>query len=452
MADLTQSASTSVLVGNQRNWTPLRKKGGSAVAFGFLIAFFIVYCGRPEDWILYPLRYIPLAKITAGGAILALLGSGKMRGKIKELPREATYLMALIVVLFISAVLSPVWRGGAIFHTIEFSKIIVIFALMFFLITDLRKMRQLIIVQSAATVAVVAVSVVKGYQTPRLEGVIGGVFSNPNDLAFAIVLSIPYCLALMLTTKSVLGKLAWGGGIMVMLPALFLTASRAGFIDLVVSGGVCLWHFGVRGRRLYLLVATALLGTLLLATAGQKMIKRFEAIEEEAHGNEAYGSFEARKMLMIMAVQGIEHYPILGIGVNNFASYTHTWQPVHMTYLQIAVEGGIPALFLYLAVFWRGFQNLRRLNKQRKRLDPEVVIFTGAVHSALVGFAVGALFSPEAYHFFPFFAVAYTSVLMVLAKQDEASAVPVADWRQRRITRIYGANEKQRQPRLPIPR
>ena len=417
---------------SERVTAPWRKREISKVGFGFLIAFFVVYCSRPEEWIL-PLRYLPVAKITAGGAVLALLSSRHVRFKLARLPREFHYLLALVGVLVLSAFLSPVWKGGALLHTIEFAKIVVIFLLVYLLVTDIRRLRQLILVQAASMVVVTAISVAKGYHTPRLEGVIGGIYANPNDLAFAIVLSIPFCLALLITTKSILGKLAWLAGILIMLPALFLTASRAGFIDLAISGTVLLWHYGIKGRRIYLIVVTALVGTLLLVTAGHKLVTRFEAIGEETRGNEAYGSFEARKYLMILALQGMEHYPILGVGANNFLSYSGTWHPVHMTYLEIGVEGGIPSLVLYLAIFWCGFRNLRRLLKQ-KDLPEEYKLYAAAIQSSLVGFVVGAVFSPEAYHFYPFFSVAYTSamVVMVARRQSENVPEPVLDWRQRR--------------------
>ena len=124
----------------------------------------------------------------------------------------------------------------------------------------------------------------------------------------------------------------------------------------------------------------------------------------------AYGSYEARQFLMRRAVQGILHYPVLGIGVRNFQTYSTIWRDVHMTYLQVAVEGGIAALVLYLMFFWRGFSNLRKL-RRRRDLDTETKVFVGALHSSLVGFVVGACFAPEAYQFFPYFTVAYTSAL-----------------------------------------
>ncbi len=448
MSDLKQKDFPSDLSNRSlRGVATLRKSEGSSIAFGFLSAFFVVYCSRPEEWIIL-LHYIPVAKVTAGGAMLALLIAGKTERKLKDLPREARLLLALIIVLFISAVLSPVWRGGAFVHTLEFSKIFIIFVLMFLLVTNMHRLRRLIFVQAASMMVVTTVSIAKGYGTPRLEGVIGGIYWNSNDLAFAIVLSIPFCLAFLIISKSMLRKCSWAVGILVMLAALFLTASRAGFIDLVISGAVCLWHFGVRGRRYRLIAITAVLGVLLLLTFGKKLVQRFEAISSQTQGDSAYGSYEARKYLMIRAVQGIEQYPILGVGANNFLSYSGTWHEVHMTYLQIAVEGGIPALILYLMIFGCGFRNLRGLRKRRD-LPEEYEIFAGAIHSSLVGFAVGALFSPEAYHFFPYFAVAYTSAMVAMVVQEHGEAAPGAALkRQRKMISIYRPNEKQQ----PIPR
>ena len=49
---------------------------------------------------------------------------------------------------------------------------------------------------------VCAVAIIKGHNQPRLEGVIGGIYSNPNDLAFAVVLTLPFALAFLVTSKN----------------------------------------------------------------------------------------------------------------------------------------------------------------------------------------------------------------------------------------------------------
>jgi O-antigen ligase len=263
---------------------------------------------------------------------------------------------------------------------------------------------------------------IKGRGVARLDGVLGGIYSNPNDLAFAIVLSLPFCLMFLLTTRKVLYKLLWAGGMLIMLTALFKTASRGGFITLVAAGVVCLWHFGVKGKRLYLIVVSGVAMIVLLFTNGEVMRQRFSSLwddELDTHQEKvAYESYQQRSFLMQRAIEGIERYPILGIGTQNFETYSTVWREVHMTYMQIAVEGGIPSLILYLLFFWRGFRNLKYLLK-RKDLDPDLKLFTGALHASLIGFGFGALFSPEAYQFFPYFAVAYTSALLAFVKEND---------------------------------
>jgi O-antigen ligase len=129
---------------------------------------------------------------------------------------------------------------------------------------------------------------------------------------------------------------------------------------------------------------------------------------------------------MQKAIEGIEHYPILGLGVRNFQQYSGVWRDVHMTYLQIAVEGGIPALVLYLLFFARGFSNLRRL-RRRRDLDVQTTLFVGALHSSMVGFVIGVLFSPEAYQFFPYFSMAYTAALVATISERERAPKPARD-------------------------
>jgi len=409
---------------------PLRGREVLSGAFFWLSAFYFVYCARPEDWI-PGLKYIPLAKVTSLFTLLALIMSvGKTSRRFRDLPKEARYLIALIGLLIPSALLSPVWKGGALTHSLDFGKVAVAWVLTFLVVTSLARLRRIIFIQAASVATIAAVSLVKGHNTPRLEGVLGGIYSNPNDLAFAIVLSLPFCLAFLLRTRSLLRKVLWAFAMLLMAAALLQTASRGGFIEFAVAGTVCLWHFGVKGRRPQLVVAAALVGVALLMLAGGRMKERFFAISGDEITSKldqsAYGSYEERRELMIKSVQGMAHYPILGVGAHNFVTYSGRWKEVHNSYLQMGVEGGIPALILYLIFFGSGFANLKRLRKRRD-LDAETTLFVGALHSSLVGFVVGALFAPEAYQFFPYFAVAQTSVILAIVQEQEPAAVSSAE-------------------------
>lgn len=399
--------------------SPFRVSDPTRNAFFWLSGFFVVYCARPEDWI-PGLNYLPLAKITAILAMWGLFTSmGRTKRTFKDLPKEASLLLTMIGILYVGAVLSPIWRGGALTHTMDFSKIYIAWVMVFLLVTTFDRLRQIIFIQVFSVVVVCAAALIKGHDTQRLEGVLGGIYSNPNDLAFAIVLSLPFALAFMVTAKNAFIKVLWLSGMLVMAVAIFMTASRAGFIDLVISGSVTLYYFAIKGKRLYLILATALVGIVVMAAAGGKLYDRFTALSGDSTTDQsAYGSYEDRKYLMMRALDGIEHYPIFGLGVRNFQTYSLIWHDVHMTYLQICVEGGIAVLILYLMFFWRAFKNLKTM-RQMKNLDPDVVLFVGALQSSLVGFVVGACFAPEGYQFFPYFAVAFTATLLQTIKEGE---------------------------------
>jgi O-antigen ligase len=388
----------------------------------WLSAFYFVYCARPGDWN-HALTSIPFAKIAGMFVALSvLLSAGKTPRRFKDLPKEAFYLLTLIALLFVSAGLSPVWKGGAFLAAADFAKVYIAWILTFLLVNTLARLKRLIFIQVISVVVVSLLAVVKGHSVPRLAGVIGGIYSAPNDFAFAIVLSLPFCLAFFVSAPNLLRKALWLLAMLVMSVTLFLTASRAGFIDLAVSGTVCLWHVGVRGRRMYLIAGTVITGIVLLATVGGRLTERFAAIEDEGRDRVAWESVEERKTLISDALDTVSDYPLLGVGMYNFPEYSNTWMEVHVSYLQIAAEGGLLSLLLYLIFFYRGFANLGRLRRDRTD-DPEITLLAGALYSSLVGFVVGACFAPAAYQYFPYFAVCYTSVLLAMAKDCKHTAV-----------------------------
>jgi len=390
-------------------------------AYFWLTLFFAVYCARPEDWI-PGLHVIPLAKITGMCAAIGfVLSMRRSRRGLQKLPKEAHYLFVMILLFFLSAIFSPVWKGGAFSRTLDFSKVFVAWVMTYIVVTNFKRLHRIILIQTASVAVISIVSILKSHSHPRLRGVLGGIYSNPNDLAFAIVLSLPFCIAFMLKARAISRKAAWAFAMLVMAAALFLTASRGGFITLMVVVPVCLWHFAIKKQRPHLIIAAVLILSVVGVAGGQKLMDRFFAMSGEdldtGLERSAHASFQERRQLIDRSLEGIARYPLLGLGVGNFMTFSGQWRDVHVAYLQIAVEGGIPVLILYLLFFARGFGNLRRIRRLPK-IEPDIQLFVGALHSSLIGFLVGALFAPEAYQYFPYFAVSYTAVLLAIVKEQ----------------------------------
>jgi putative inorganic carbon (HCO3(-)) transporter len=386
--------------------------GGAYVA---LLLFLFVYCARPEDWI-PGLSRAPLAKITGIIAFLAFLFS--LPSIRQRFPRELFYLALLLGQLSLASVWSPVWRGGALQTTMDFAKVLIAVVVMAAAVDTLGGLRLLILTQAASVATIAAVTVWRGHFTlGRLGGMLGGSYSDPNDLALAFVISLPLCLALLLLTRSWILKAAWTLAIVVLADATFLTGSRGGFLALLVTGAVCLWQFAIRGRRPSLLGFAALLTVILGLFSSGILVGRlkgtFDIKDDTAV---AYASAQAREKLFWRSVQVTKEHPLLGVGPGNFAQVSGSWHVAHNSFTQMSAEGGIPALFLYVLILWRGFRNLRAAKRFANRRK-EAFLLVKALHASLIGYVIGSFFLSVNYTFFPYFLVAYTTALFLIGRK-----------------------------------
>jgi len=376
----------------------------------------VVYFARPGDWI-PGLSVVPMAKITAILASLALVFSTLHNRK--KLPREVFYLLLLVGQLCLAAGLSPVWRGGAIQSALDFAKVLIIVVIMALIVTTATRLRQLIFVQAASVAVIALVAVLKGHLVlGRLEGNLGGSYADPNDLALAIIISLPMCLALLFLTRSLLWKAAWAAAILVMLYAVLSTGSRGGLIALIVTATTFLWEFAIRGRRRYLLVLAVLLGVTLWMFSGGMLVERFrETFSPNKVDTAASASSQIRQELFWRSVEVTKEHPLFGVGPGNFMQVSGLWLVAHNSYTQMSAEGGIPALILYVLILWSGFKNIRATKRFANR-SREINLLAKALNASLVGFVAGSCFLTLNYAFFPYFLVAYTTALFIIAKSS----------------------------------
>jgi putative inorganic carbon (hco3(-)) transporter len=411
--------------GSETAVSQLRRKIASpkarlSEAYIALLLFMVVYCARPEDWI-PGLGIVPLAKIAG---LLALVGFLISLDQIRQrLPKEVIFVILLTAQLFLTVPMSTVYRAGALNTTLDFAKLMIIVPVMVMAVNTATRLRWLLVVQAASVAAIGAVAIRKGHTLEgRLAGVLNGNYSNPNDLALAIVISLPLCLALMLRSRNALAKVAWGGAAVVMVYAIFLTGSRGGFLALAVTTSVCLWEFAIRGRRSYLLLIVALVGIVLCISSGTMLRDRLKGtFNSEDDTASAYGSAEQRQELFWRSLEVTIEHPLFGIGPGNFPIISGSWHETHNSYTQMSAEGGVLALVLYSMILWAGFKNLRRTRKLSGN-SKEVKLLSGALRASLAGFVVGSLFASCAFQFFPYFLVVYTTVLLRIAKEQHARA------------------------------
>jgi O-antigen ligase len=251
---------------------------------------------------------------------------------------------------------------------------------------------------------------------PRMEGVVGGVFGDPNDFALALTMAFPFVFAFAIRSRNVAWRITWLTAMFLMVFIILTTLSRGGLLALVAAAGVSLWEFGIRGRRHgWLLVVGAVgLAAVLLgdpASYSQRISTIFNPEEDVT------GSAAARRQLLDLSLQVTADHPLVGIGPGNFLTVSEDKHVTHNSYTQLSAEAGIPALILFLLLGARSWSNLHRA-QQLAPGDQELALWAGGTRASLAGFAVGALFLSFAYHFLPYFLVGYAGALVQIARSE----------------------------------
>jgi putative inorganic carbon (HCO3(-)) transporter len=393
------------------------------LAYIGLILFMVDYYVRP-DWWIPGLVGFPLLKTISFLILLAIVfSSSAIQWRV---PREIIFLGLLMVQLWLSAVFSPIWRGGPFKVMLEFYQVLPLIVFLYWTVRSMKRLRWILLVQAASVAAISIISIVNAHAPGgRLEGVLSGMYGNSNDFALLIDISVPICLAFALTTRRSLEKLMWTVAMLAMIYAVFLTASRAGAIALLVAGLVCLWQLGVKGRRFYLFLVVPIVAIVIWLYSGNALRQRFgQTAVDPANYNsrtEASESAEARKELLIKSLKVTAEYPLFGIGPGNFAVVSGNWHVSHNSYAQMSAEGGIPAFCLYIFMFWRAIANLREVGKYRKS-GKSSRLFAMALQASLGAYLAGSFFATDIYQVFPYCLVAYTSSLLLIARGERSTS------------------------------
>jgi O-antigen ligase len=399
--------------------------------FGFLVAFLLLYYYRPEDFI-GPLGSVPMAKITGGAAFLALL-LAMMGGEPIKVPRSIKFLWLLLLQETL-CIPGAIWPGGA-FHAVyeKFAKGVVSAMLIGMVVVIVKEIRRLLWIQASAVALVTILSILlRHYNVEgRLSGIQNGILSNPNDLAINIAITFPLVIAFMLHSRG-FRKFLWAVSLLFMAAGVVMTSSRSGLLALIVIVIVCVWIYGIKGKRRSLVWSTILalvLGMGIALTSSHYRARVESIFLGNVEGSQDKGSLEARKRLLKLSVITALKHPLFGVGPGCFPLVTESesggrsvWKVAHNAYTELAAEAGIPAILLWLTAIWAAFKDIAVVRKsQQYKDDVEFRFLTEAVWAGLIGFLVGSLFASTEYNLYPYFVVGYACAMVRIVNQPVPS-------------------------------
>lgn len=196
------------------------------------------------------------------------------------------------------------------------------------------------------------------------RGLVTGMLVNPNHFATLSGFGLLCCLALFSQASRRPARLFWGSLIALLTVALIFTQSRAGMFS-IACGAILLLaimarkqHSRLLAHSLVLLLAIGMVG--LLALDGDDTASWL-------------GSADHRLQVQQLTILLIAERPWLGTGLGSFqdafgavrmVGMVPNWNAAHNTYLELALELGLPAALTLLGVeawlVWRCFHGALR--------------------------------------------------------------------------------------------
>ncbi len=401
------------------------KRGKHWLAFAGVYLFTLMLYARPND--LAPaLGAFPLVKIVAISVLLIYIGSKISAGErlsVWTLEMTMLVVIAALGLLLMPIAVSPVHSYYVL--TELYLKTVMIFILMVNLIDTRQRIFSLwkLVVVCGAALGVGAIrSYMKGefsMKGVRIEGFVGGMFENPNDLATALDILLPFAVALTLSSKG-LARLFYLVCAAVLAIGVLFTLSRGGFLGLIAASGVLLWKLG-RWRRMKTILGVALICGILLAVMpggyGARIATIFNSEQDRT------GSSQQRRELLERAATVAITRPIVGVGMGNFHIYSIRDKPAHNAYLEIAAELGVMGLIAYLILIFAPLRSLRRIERQtrgmRSKGEREMYWLSVSIQAAFIAYMVCSFFASIQYLWYLYYTAAYAVALRRIHAAEE---------------------------------
>src|SRR6185295_17251202 len=383
------------------------KAAGHPLAFVGLFVFTLLLYVRPND--LFPDFFGDLAIlkfIAIGTLIVYIIGKVGAGELITIWPIE---MRALALIVVIGIVITPVAASPK--HSIDmlsdtFFKVVVIFVLMINLVDTRQRLLRILklVVVCGSGIAIGSIwkfaegkftATIQGVGV-RIEGAVGGIFGNPNDLAMALDMLLPISIILMLNSKPA-GRI------------LFLICT------------LLLWKLGRHNKFTTALAALGACAILVMAMPAGYSDRLFTIVQTE---KDTTGSAKERqdelKRVTFLAVR----HPIIGIGLNNYPVYSNHAIRAHNSFLEVAAELGVLGLIAYLILIFAPLKRLKQIERETSLTGDaqsrEMHLLSAGVSAAIIGYVVCAVFSSAQYQWYLYYPVAYAVSLKRIHDAERA--------------------------------
>lgn len=383
-----------------------------AVPFWALMAFMVILLLAPQSFV-PALASVRIALIAAILAIVTHLVDRFTRAQPFSLfPRELRIALGLAAWALLLVPLS-LWPGGslAFLQSVYFKTLAIFWLLINVVSTPARLVRvawllSLIVFPLAITAVqhfVTGEFIQANVEVERIVGYESPLAKNPNDLALILNMILPVTIALLLVERRVLPRAVLLASVLLGVLGVIVTFSRTGFLTLATIFLACLLKFRGRREQHFARIAVVL-AVLALPLLPSRYFERVNTITDIS--SDSTGSAQARWRDMIAAATYSFSHPLVGVGAGlDMMALEQVrgpqWVSVHNTYLEYAVDLGLPGLVMFLLLLIGSVKCAALVQRRTARVPVfhELFHLAEGLQISLVAFALAANFTPGGYNF-----------------------------------------------------
>lgn len=412
------------------------------LATGILLVYLFLIMSRAIEGLSVTLGInLHLALVLMVISLVAAIFTG---GLLDALKTPVVILFTVLTGWLMLTLLMSQWRGGS-FHTLttvwlpSYASALLVASL----ISSLDQCRKMCYVLGFSLVPMLWATVSFRAQVAGRDQTGFGTLGNPNELAFYLLLMIPFAVFVInneygLSWKTIVCAVSilWG------LIKTLRTGSRAGLLA-ILACFVIVFLNGKMKTKFKLFVGTCLIAAIAIPFISSDVLRRYATVLDgtsydasmTADQMSAVESTRSRKMLLGESIRVMLEHPLLGVGPGVFSAALageqkqrgefQTWHEAHNSFTQLGSEAGIPALCIFLTVV---FYCLKRTVSiyRRSRRDPNQIVITRMAASlalALVIFLISATFGTYSYTMeFPILAGLVQALDVCVRKEIKAAS------------------------------
>jgi len=373
---------------------------GPRIAFKLLLGFLLLLYSSVA--VIYkslePFR--PVALMAVAAIFMMFVELGQARRRFQLMWPQGFLLLAFVALAFIAS-FDAMWARLAFDRTGDLAKIILIYVLIENTATSERRIHAVCLTMVCCGL-IPAIGVIDHYARGILiEGSRGawrGLFSNPNEAAYGLLVLLPLALTIAIRAGWVL-RVVMTFAMLVMLVAIFITYSRGGLLGLLVVVGLIAWK--QKSLAIRSLMGVGLIGALFV---GGLYWNRNQGIKDISSDT----TFNQRITTIKAGLRMFEAHPLLGVGPGcSIVAYPLYVPPesngggqpqlvIHNSFIQVLSEVGIPGFVVFMMLLGSSLWDAWRL--QKGPLAP----YAGALEIALWGCIACSLSGGFVYTWWPY--------------------------------------------------